>query len=176
MAVNKVIYYGEVLVDMSQVSVNPEKLVEGETALDASGELITGNNPYEKSATDEEVADQSALLDQAILALQGKAAGGGAINTGICTVSVVPSSNTNHYICRETVGSDGSVAYAIQRTYTGNTIVVQTRCDSVMYVLASYIAAAEITDGELLRIVSSQGIVYKTPSIDGADAKITLSS
>lgn len=42
MGVNKVIYYGEVLVDMSQVTVNPETLAKGETALDASGELITG--------------------------------------------------------------------------------------------------------------------------------------
>ena len=77
MAVNKVIYYGEVLVDMSQVSVNPDSLVEGKTALDASGELITGSNPYEKSETDTEVSEQEALLDQAIAALQGKAAGGG---------------------------------------------------------------------------------------------------
>ncbi|MBE5800052.1 MAG: hypothetical protein E7321_08910 [Clostridiales bacterium] len=79
MAVNKVIYYGEVLVDMSQVSVDPEKLVEGETALDASGELITGNNPYEKTATNTEVDAQSDLLDQALLALQGKAGGSGGI-------------------------------------------------------------------------------------------------
>jgi hypothetical protein len=42
MGVNKVIYYGEVLVDMSQVTVKPETLAKGETALDASGELITG--------------------------------------------------------------------------------------------------------------------------------------
>lgn len=42
MAVNKVIYYGEVLVDMSQVTVKPETLGKGETALDASGELIVG--------------------------------------------------------------------------------------------------------------------------------------
>lgn len=42
MGVNKVIYYGEVLVDMSQVTVTPETLMKGETALDASGELITG--------------------------------------------------------------------------------------------------------------------------------------
>jgi len=76
MAVNKVIYYGEVLVDMSQVSVNPEKLVEGETALDASGELITGSNPYEKAATDTEVATQESLIAQIAAALEGKAAGG----------------------------------------------------------------------------------------------------
>lgn len=42
MGVNKVIYYGEVLVDMSQVTVTPETLGKGATALDAKGELITG--------------------------------------------------------------------------------------------------------------------------------------
>jgi hypothetical protein len=44
MGVNKVIYYGEVLVDMSQVTVKPETLSKGETALDARGELITGTH------------------------------------------------------------------------------------------------------------------------------------
>lgn len=44
MGVNKVIYYGEVLVDMSQVTVTPETLGKGATALDASGELITGTH------------------------------------------------------------------------------------------------------------------------------------
>lgn len=78
MAVNKVIYYGEVLVDMSQVSVNPDSLVEGKTALDASGELITGSNPYEKAETDTEVSEQEALLDLALAALEGKVAGGGS--------------------------------------------------------------------------------------------------
>lgn len=42
MPINKVIYYGEVLVDMTQVTVKPENLGKGETALDASGKLITG--------------------------------------------------------------------------------------------------------------------------------------
>ena len=44
MGINKVIYYGEVLVDMSQVTVKPETLSKGETALDASGELIIGTH------------------------------------------------------------------------------------------------------------------------------------
>lgn len=63
MAVNKVIYYGEVLVDMSTVTVKPETLGKGETALDASGEMITGTaeigvNPklQAKSVTPSETA------------------------------------------------------------------------------------------------------------------------
>ncbi len=42
MGVNKVIFYGETLIDMSQVTVTPETLGKGKTALDARGELITG--------------------------------------------------------------------------------------------------------------------------------------
>lgn len=44
MGVNKVIYYGEVLVDMSQVTVTPDTLGKGVTALDAKGDLITGQH------------------------------------------------------------------------------------------------------------------------------------
>ena len=44
MGVNKVIYYGEVLVDMSQVTVTPETLGKGATALDSKGDLITGTH------------------------------------------------------------------------------------------------------------------------------------
>ena len=42
MAVNKVIYGGETLIDTSGVTVTPETLAEGETALNAAGEEITG--------------------------------------------------------------------------------------------------------------------------------------
>lgn len=49
MGVNKVIYYGEVLVDMSQVTVTPETLGKGVTALDAKGDLITGSHECEET-------------------------------------------------------------------------------------------------------------------------------
>lgn len=91
MAVNKVIYYGEVLVDMTRISVNPDALTEGETALDASGELISGANPYKKAATDEEVSDQADLIAQIQSALEGKAAGGGSAAPKLQEKSVTPS-------------------------------------------------------------------------------------
>lgn len=42
MAVNKVVYGQNVLVDLTGDSVTPDKLAKGETAHDASGEQITG--------------------------------------------------------------------------------------------------------------------------------------
>ena len=42
MAVNKVVYGGNTLIDLSGSTVTPETLLEGETAYNAAGELITG--------------------------------------------------------------------------------------------------------------------------------------
>ena len=39
---NKVEYFGKVLIDLTEDSVTPEKLLEGETAHDKSGNTITG--------------------------------------------------------------------------------------------------------------------------------------
>lgn len=58
MSVNKVIYYGEVLVDMTQVTVKPENLSKGETALDASGKLITGAHECEDLSAEVEEYDE----------------------------------------------------------------------------------------------------------------------
>lgn len=39
---NKVEYFGEVLIDLTEDSVTPETLAEGVTAHDASGKIIVG--------------------------------------------------------------------------------------------------------------------------------------
>lgn len=42
MAVNKVIFAGVTLIDMTDVTVQPGTMLAGTTALDKSGQLITG--------------------------------------------------------------------------------------------------------------------------------------
>lgn len=42
MAVNKVIYDGNTLIDLTGVSVTPETMLEGSTALNKAGEPISG--------------------------------------------------------------------------------------------------------------------------------------
>lgn len=77
MAVNKVIYGGNTVIDLTGDTVTSDSLVEGATAHDKSGASITGTNPYEKTATDTEVTSQADLIAQIQTALEGKAAGGG---------------------------------------------------------------------------------------------------
>lgn len=52
MAVNKVVFGGETVIDLTGDDVTAEKLVTGVKAHDKSGNPITGTNPYEKTATD----------------------------------------------------------------------------------------------------------------------------
>lgn len=78
MAVNKVVYGGNTLIDLSNDTLKTsDQLVSGATAHLADGSAVSGTNPYARAETDAEVAEQEALLEQAIAALEGKAAGGG---------------------------------------------------------------------------------------------------
>lgn len=101
--------------------------------------------------------------------------GGGETNMNTCTVVIDPPSKTNYYICQEQVSS-GAVSFNISKHYTSDNITRTVRCGSVMYIVAGTIKGATVTAGEVLRIVSGQGLVYKTPDTTGASVQITLTS
>lgn len=46
MAVNKVVYGGEVLIDLTGLTVSPETLAEGVIAISAAGEIIVGTAKF----------------------------------------------------------------------------------------------------------------------------------
>lgn len=71
MAVNKVIFGNVTLIDTSEVTVTPDKMFEGETALGANGEMQTGTFTIA-----DELTEQDALLTELETVLAGKAAGG----------------------------------------------------------------------------------------------------
>lgn len=177
MPANKIILNGETLIDLTGDSVKPETLLLGETAHDASGNPITGTMEPSSGGDDldDAISEQEALVTELQGILDQKAAGSSEeINLGTCTVIIKPVASTNHYVCRETVASDGTVSYAISKSYTSSNISVKVRCDSVMYVQVSNATSAEVTGAELLKFISGQGVVIKTPSDNGATATITL--
>ena len=77
MAVNKVVFGTETVMDISDSTVSPETLGEGEKAYGANGEPVIGVNPYELEATNHEVSEQTSLIAQITTELQGKMASGG---------------------------------------------------------------------------------------------------
>ena len=107
----------------------------------------------------------------------GSSSGGGSgeINTGTCTIKTTVPSSSNYYFAYEKVTS-GALAYQIDRNYSSGTLSKTARCDSVMYIQGSTVKGATLDDGELLKIVSGYGIVYRTPSTSGITATVTLTA
>lgn len=68
MAVNKVIYAGETLIDTSVVTVTADTMLQGTTALNSAGEEIEGAFTLES-----EITEQDILIEQIKTALQNKA-------------------------------------------------------------------------------------------------------
>lgn len=52
MAINKVVYGGRTLIDLTGDTITPDKLAEGVTAHDKSGAPITGTNTYDSDTSD----------------------------------------------------------------------------------------------------------------------------
>lgn len=52
MAINKVIYGGNVLIDLTADTITADKLAKGVTAHDKSGATITGTNTYDSDTQD----------------------------------------------------------------------------------------------------------------------------
>ena len=76
MAINKVVYKGDILIDLTTDTVSPETLAVGATAHDKSGELIVGT--FEGGGTDTSDATASAsdiMLDKTAYTADGKTIG-----------------------------------------------------------------------------------------------------
>lgn len=137
--------------------------------------VVTASGGGTSENLDSVLAEQESLIAELSGILDQKAAGAAPqLNLGTCTVNIIPAASTNHYLCRETVATDGTISYAISKSYTSSKISVKARCDSVMYVQVSNATSAEVTGAELLKFISGQGVVIKTPSDNGATATITL--
>lgn len=75
MAINKVIYGGRTLIDLTADSVTPEVLLSGATAHDKSGEAITGSCSFNVDSTDATVAASEILMGKTAYARGAKITG-----------------------------------------------------------------------------------------------------
>lgn len=75
MAINKIVYGGNVLIDLTGDTVTADKLAKGITAHGKSGEVITGENTYDSDTSDATVAIAEILKDKTAYARGAKLTG-----------------------------------------------------------------------------------------------------
>ena len=93
MGKNKIIYGGNVLIDLTADTVSADKLLSGITAHDKSGEIIEGNCTYDSDTQDATVAVAEMLIGKTAYA-RGSKLTGTMPNNGAVTGSIETKDGT----------------------------------------------------------------------------------
>lgn len=123
MAINKIIYGGETLIDLTSDTITASDLASGKTAHDKTGKIITGTNTYD-SDTSEDTADAAEVLYGKTAHVRGKLVTGTMPNRG--AVSGMISSKDGTYTVPNGF-HDGSGSVGIDATEKAKLVAANIR-------------------------------------------------
>ena len=154
MAINKVVYGNEILLDLTADTVTPDKLAQGITAHNMAGELITGENTYDSDTSDATVAVAEMLEGKTAYA-RGKKITGTMPNNGAVNGSIETKDGTFSI----PLGfHDGSGVVSISLAEQAKLIAANIKSGiEILGVIGSY-------SGEAVTAQSKDNIIPKTTS------------
>ena len=118
--INKVIYGGNTLIDLTADTVTPDKLAEGITAHDKSGAIITGTNTYDADTSDATATAAEILLSKTAYVNGNKVTGTmpnrGAVSGTISSLNDTYTIQNGYHDGSGTVGIDSTEAAKIVAT------------------------------------------------------------
>lgn len=145
MAYNKIVYGGNILIDLTADTIEAAKILSGYTAHDKSGELITGTCTYDVDSQDATIAVAEMLIGKTAYARGQKLVGTmpniGAVSGEISTVDgeysvamgfhdgsgkVTISATEKAKIIPGNIKA-GSIILGVTGTYSGESISAQTK-------------------------------------------------
>lgn len=142
---NKVVLGSEVLIDLTQDTVDASHLLAGYTAHDASGEIITGTNTYDADTSDATASDAEVLISKTFYKNGAKRTGSmpnrGSVAGSISDVSTPYSIQQGYHDGGGSVGIDSTEAskiiagnikdgvsiLGVTGTYTGEGVTAQAK-------------------------------------------------
>ena len=145
MAINKVIFGNQVKIDLTSDTVEQSKLLDGYTAHDASGEIITGTCTFDSDTTDANATASEILNTKTAYVNKNKITGSmpnrGAVAGTIATKAGVYNIQNGYHDGSGTVAIDsteqakiiaeniksGVEILGVEGTYTGEAVTAQTK-------------------------------------------------
>lgn len=159
MAKNKIIYGGNVLLDLTADTVSPDKLLNGFTAHDRSGEAITGECTYDADTQDAS-ASPDEVLDGETFYGQGAKKTGSMPNRGGASGTI--STKDGQYTIQQGY-HDGSGKVGISPTEQAKIIAGNIKKDiTILGVTGDYEGAGVTAEAKEATPSTSQQVILPT--------------
>lgn len=160
MAINKVIYGGNTLIDLTADTVSADKLAYGITAHDKSGTIITGENTYDADTSDAN-ASASEILKNKTAYVNGSKVTGNMTNNGAVTGTI--STKAQQYTVPQGF-HDGSGKVSISSTEQAKIIASNIRSGITILGVEGTMSGTEDVNAEAITATPSTTSQTITPS------------